>query len=231
MTKCWVQQKGKEPTEGPLVWAHRTVRCATGQCPVHHRTVSGAPGDSSSNSPPSGISRGSRAIIHRTVRCTPDSVRCAMKKRPQELFSFGKSQRLVRYNSPDMSGVHRTVRCDSSTTAIPHQRLPAEALNAPQRAQTSGLPIPAHRTSNSACPVCTGHPGRPTSQKLQRLESNGNADMAGAPDCPVCTGLSGAPSNRSLQPTVKFGGWGYKYPNHPSFIAIQVFQLLTTYKS
>jgi hypothetical protein len=118
MTKCWVQQKGKEPTVGPLVWAHRTVRCATGQCPVDHRTVSGAPGDSSSNSPPSGIPRGSRAINHRTVRCTPDSVRCAMEKRPQELFSFGKSQRLIRYNSPDMSGVHRTVRCDSSTTAI-----------------------------------------------------------------------------------------------------------------
>jgi hypothetical protein len=26
--------------------AHRTVRCATGQCPVRHRTVSGAPATS-----------------------------------------------------------------------------------------------------------------------------------------------------------------------------------------
>jgi hypothetical protein len=42
----------------------------------------------------------------------------------------------------------------------------------------------------------------------------------------VCTGLSGAPSNRSLQPTVKFGGWGYKYPNHPTIHCIQVFPLL-----
>ena len=54
-----------------------------------------------------------------------------------------------------------------------------------QRAQTSGLPIPVHRTSNSACPVCTGHPGGPTSQKLQRSESNGSDDVAGG------TGLSG----------------------------------------
>jgi hypothetical protein len=47
------------------------------------------------------VSRGTRAIIHRTVRCTPDSVRCAKEERPQELASFGKLQRLVRYNSPD----------------------------------------------------------------------------------------------------------------------------------
>jgi hypothetical protein len=97
-------------------------------CPVCHRTVSGAPPDmsgapedSNANSPPSGISRGDSAIIHRTVRCTPDSVRCSKGGRPQELASFGKLQRLVRYNSPDMSGVHRTVRCNSGAT--PEQRL------------------------------------------------------------------------------------------------------------
>jgi hypothetical protein len=76
-------------------------------------------------------------------------------------------------------------------------------------AQTSGTPILAHRTWNSTCPVCTGHPGGPRSQKLQRSESNGIGDVAGAPD------MSGAPSNRQPPPTVKFGGWGYKYPNHP----------------
>jgi hypothetical protein len=118
-------KRAKGTTEGTSGLAHRTVRCATGQCPVHHRTVSGAPEDSNSNSPPSGISRGTRAIIHRTVRCTPESVRCAKEARPQELASFGNLQRLVRYNSPDISGVHRTVRCNSETTAIRRQRLPA----------------------------------------------------------------------------------------------------------
>jgi hypothetical protein len=50
------------------------------------------------------------------------------------------------------------------------------------RAQKSGVPILVHRTMNRSCPVCTGHPGGPTSQKLQRSESNGSDDVAGAPD-------------------------------------------------
>jgi hypothetical protein len=49
-------------------------------------------------------------------------------------------------------------------------------------AQKSGTPILAHRTLNSTCPVCTGHPGGPRRQKLQRSESNGIGDVAGAPD-------------------------------------------------
>jgi hypothetical protein len=28
-----------------------------------------------------------------------------------------------------------------------------------------------------------------------------------------------------------FGGWGYKYPNHPHIQVIQVFHLPITYKS
>jgi hypothetical protein len=171
--------------------------------------VSGAPEDSSSNSPPSGISRGDSAIIHRTVRCTPDSVRCAKGGRPQELASFGKLQRLVRYNSPDCPV------CTGLSGATPEQRLPprqrlsAAHLMRALRAQMSGALIPAHRTRNSRCPVCTGHPGGPTSQKLQRSESNGSDDVAGAPDCPV--------RHRADRfPTATFGGWGYKYPNHPT---------------
>jgi hypothetical protein len=79
--------------------------------------MSGAPEDSSANSSSSGKSRGNSTIIHRTVRCTPDSVRCSKEERPQELASFEKLQRLLRYNSPDMSGVHRTVRCNCGATA------------------------------------------------------------------------------------------------------------------
>ena len=87
-------------------------------CLVCHRTVSSAPPDSVR------CTRGLQlqlvtfgkiqrrsAIIHRTVRCTPDSVRCSNEDAAPELASFGNSQRLVRYTSPDMSGVHRTVRC------------------------------------------------------------------------------------------------------------------------
>jgi hypothetical protein len=58
-------KRAKEQPKAPLVWH-------TGLCPVHHRTMSGALEDSSSNLPPSGNSRGDSTIIHRTVRCTPD---------------------------------------------------------------------------------------------------------------------------------------------------------------
>jgi hypothetical protein len=47
-----------------------SVRCTTGQCPVHHWTVSGAPGSSTPNYSASGIRGGRSAIIHRTVRCS-----------------------------------------------------------------------------------------------------------------------------------------------------------------
>jgi hypothetical protein len=128
-TKFWIQQRSIVATEG-------TSGLEAPDCPVRHRTVSGAPEDSNSNLPPSGISRGTRAIIHRTVRCTPDSVRCAMEERPQELASFGKLQRLVRYNSPDcpvctgLSGVHRTIRCDSGATAFSAPTATCSAINA-----------------------------------------------------------------------------------------------------
>ena len=67
----------------------------------------------------------------------------------------------------------------------------------------------------------------------QVRSSNGQNPTAvmtwqGAPDCPVCTGLSGAPSNRELPATATFGGWGYKYPNHPTIHCIQVFHFSTT---
>jgi hypothetical protein len=39
-TKKWVQQKEQGTTEGSPGLAHRTVRCITGQCPVHQGTPS-----------------------------------------------------------------------------------------------------------------------------------------------------------------------------------------------
>jgi hypothetical protein len=104
----------KRQPKAPLVWG-------TGLSGVH-RTVSGAPEDSDSNLPPSGISRGTRAIIHRTVRCTPDSVRCSKEERPQELASLGNSLELLRYNSPD--------RCTSGATATSAPTATCDALNA-----------------------------------------------------------------------------------------------------
>jgi hypothetical protein len=60
-TKKRVQQKEQGTTEGTLVVRTGqsgvppdSVWCTTGQCLVHHRTVSGAPGDFKLNFTPSG---------------------------------------------------------------------------------------------------------------------------------------------------------------------------------
>jgi hypothetical protein len=99
-----------------------------------------------------------------------------------ELGSLGKMQRLLRYNSPDMSGAHRTVRCNCGATATSAQRLPARALNARQRAQKAGTPMLAHRTLYSACPVRHRTSRRAQKSDLQRSEPKGIGDVAGAPD-------------------------------------------------
>jgi hypothetical protein len=99
-----------------------------------------------------------------------------------ELGSLGKSERLFRYNSPDMSGVHRTVQCDYGATATSRQQSPAGAFNARQkraevrRAHTGAPDIEqymsgVHRTSRRA-----------QKTELQRSNSNGIGDVAGAPD-------------------------------------------------
>jgi hypothetical protein len=121
-----------------------------------------------------------------------------------ELGSLGNSQRLLRYNSPDMSGVHRTVRCNCGATATLAPMATCSALNACQRAQKAGTPMLAHRTLYSACPVRHRTSRRVQKTVLQRSESNGFGDVAGAPDCPVCTGLSGAPFDRQPHQTASF---------------------------
>jgi hypothetical protein len=98
-TKKWVQQKEQGITEVCPGLAHRTVRCATGQCPVHQGTPSQTPH----------LREFSEALCynsldmsgaHRTVSGAPEVS-------DSELASFGLP---LRYNSPDMSGAHRTVR-------------------------------------------------------------------------------------------------------------------------
>jgi hypothetical protein len=155
-------KRAKGQPKAPLVW-----RTGLSGAPPN---MSGAPEDSNLNSSPSGNSRGDSSIIHRTVRCTPDSVRCSKEERPQELASFGKLQRVLRYNSPDMSGVHRTVRCNCGATATSRQRSPATAINARQSAQKSGTRVVAHRTLYSTCPVRHRTSRRAQKSELQQSE-------------------------------------------------------------
>jgi hypothetical protein len=53
-----------------------------------------------------------------------------------ELGSLGNSQRVFRYNSPDMSGVHRTVRCNCGATATSAPMATCKRINCvPARAE------------------------------------------------------------------------------------------------
>jgi hypothetical protein len=142
---------------------------------------------------------------------------------PQELAGFGKTQRLVRYNSPDMSGVHRTVRCDNEATDTSAPTATYSALIARQRAQKSGMPILAHRTLYSTCPVRHRTSRRAQKTVLQRSNPNGFGDVAGAPD------MSGAPYDSQPHQTASLVVGAINTPNHPPFIASKFshFQPLT----
>jgi hypothetical protein len=155
-------------------------------------------------------------VHHRTVSGAP-------RESDSELASFGNP---LRYNSPDcpvshrtVSGAHRTVRCDSGATATSHAMVDCNALSARLRTQRSraragGTPESLQGLSGAPPDSQAGPQDRAPTVEPQR-----SAGVAGAPDCPVRHAT--AAFQRPL-----CGGWGYKYPNHPTFIGIQVFTLL-----
>jgi hypothetical protein len=154
-------KRARDNRRQPWSGAPDSVRCTTGQCPVHHRTVSGAP---------------------------PDSVRCT-RRLHVELLTFGKIQRrsaiihrTVRcpkeerlWNSP-ASGIcsaiiHRTCPVYTGLSGEPaKQRLSGangHLLQHQMRARARRRQARAKwRTGQSTVHVqcATGHPGRPRSQ-------------------------------------------------------------------
>ena len=190
---------------------------------MHHWTVSGAPKDFNANSSPSGILQSRRAIIHRTVRCTPDSVRCSNGTRLRNSPASGNQSgcsAIIHRTCPVCTGLSGA---STEQRLLRRQRLPAMHLMRAQRAQKSESPMPAHRTVNSACPVRHRTSRRAQKSELQRSDSNGTGDVAGAPD------MSGAPSNRQPPPTVILVVGAINTPTTQPFIAskFSTSQLLT----
>jgi hypothetical protein len=167
----------------------------------------------------------------------PDSVRCT-RALEAELATFGN----FRGRS---AIIHRTVRrvtrqCPVHTglSGVPAeqrllcaQRSTATALNALQYAPESEHAQLAHRIVYRTCPVHHRTAQRCHKSELQRSNPNGlltwlahRTVSGGALDCPVrhATAVFQWPY---------FGGWGYKYPNHPTFNGIQVFYTSKPYKS
>jgi hypothetical protein len=169
------------------------------------------------------------AKIHRTVRCTPDSVRCSFETRLRNSPVSG-----IREGCSAI--IHRTCPvCTGLSGATSGQRLlranghlQAHLMRA-RSAQSSGTREQAHRTLNSTCPVCTGHQGGPRRQDPNGQIATALVTWLSHRTCPVCTGLSGAPSNRQPHQTASLVVGAINTPNHPPFIAskFSTSQLLT----
>jgi hypothetical protein len=100
------------------------------------------------------------------------------------------------------------------------KRIQCATVRARVRAAPDGAPDSLQDLSGAPPDSPEAPPVRAPTVRTQRP-----ADVAGAPDSVRWrTGLSGAPCDNSL-PTATFAGWGYKYPNHPTFNEIQVFHL------
>jgi hypothetical protein len=162
----------------------------TGQCPVHQRTTTQTrhlrefPEALRYNSPDCPVYTGQCPVLQGSA--------ASGTRQPREITSAAPLK---------FTGLSGEPRSNGYLRAKGH--LQAHSMRA-RAAQSSGTPLLAHQTMNSTCPVCTGHPGGPRSQKLQRSESNGSDDVAGAPDCPVYTGqcpvLQGSAASGTRQP-------------------------------
>jgi hypothetical protein len=147
-------------------------------------------------------------VDHRTVSG-------ALEESDSELASFGNP---LRYNSPDMSGAHRTVRCNGGATATSSATVVCNALNARQRAQRSracagGTPDSLQGLSGAPPDSQAGPHVRAPTVGTQRP-----GDVAGAPDSVRWrTGLSGAPCDSSLHQTASLVVGVINTPNHPTF--------------
>jgi hypothetical protein len=163
---------------------------------MYHRTVSSAPGHSTMNLPPSG---NGRSLCYNSPDC-PVKHRTVSGVTPD----CPVCQRSNGYFAP-------TVDCNRIQCATVRARVRARAVGAPDSLQDlSGAPPDNLETPPVRAPM---------------VRTQWPADVAGAPDnVRWRTGLSGAPCDSS-PPTTTFGGWGYKYPNHPTFNGNQVSHL------
>jgi hypothetical protein len=133
--------------------AHRTVRCATGQCPVHQGT----------RRPTLHLrefSEGS-AIIHRTVRCTTGQCPVPQGRATLNSPTLGIRSAIIHRT---VSGAHRTVRCDSGATTTSRNGRLQHIKCAPARAEEQSTR--GWHTGQPTGPVwcTTGQSGGPTSQ-------------------------------------------------------------------
>jgi hypothetical protein len=148
----------------------------------------------------------------------PDRVRCT-RGLQAELLIFGNFQRRSTI-------IHRTVRCTTGQCPVPQGRA---TLNSPASGIRSAKIHRIVRCGSGAMAI--SHATVDCNALNARLRAQRSRARAGGTPNSL-QGLSGAPpDSQARHATAAFqrplcGGWGYKYPNHPTFIGIQVFPLL-----
>jgi hypothetical protein len=136
--------------------------------------MSGAPGDSNSELLTFGNFQ--RPLRYNSPDCPvyTGHVWCSKEGRPQELAILGFSLQPLRYNSLDMSGVHRTVRCNFGATATSDangylQRIYCTPARAEVRHAHAGAPDTLQYMSGAPPDIKAGPEVRTPTVKLQRL--------------------------------------------------------------
>jgi hypothetical protein len=160
----------------------------------------------------------------------PDSVRCT-RGLQLKLTTFGNFQRhsaIIHRTCPVYTGLSRATAEQRLLRANDH--LQAHSMRA-RSAQKSGTPILAHRTLNSTCPMCTGHPGGPRNQSSNGRIPTALVTWLAHRTCPVYTGLSGAPYDSQPHQTASLVVETINTPNHPPFIASKFSNFQPLYKS
>jgi hypothetical protein len=137
------------------------------------------------------------AIIQRTARCTPDSVRCPREERLWNSPASGICSAIIHRTCPVYTGLsgepveQRLLRVNG--------HLQAHLMRArAHRSQARARWHTGHSTVHVRC--ATGHPGGPSSQSSNGRNPTALVTWLAHRTCPMCTGLSGAPYDSQPPP-------------------------------
>jgi hypothetical protein len=182
----------------------RHLWSGTPDCPVRHRTVSGEPpvmsgAPEDSNSKLATFGNFQRRLRYNSPDCPVYTGQCPVRQ--GGATSGTRQLRETPTTSPlkftGLSGVHRTVRCDSGSNGYLRANGYLQRNKCARSARRSQA-RPYWHTGQQTVPVRCAPDTQAGPQVRSSNGQNPTAVMTWqeAPDCPVCTGLSGVPSSR-----------------------------------
>jgi hypothetical protein len=145
--KGFKQESKRQPERHPGL-AHRTVRCTTGQCPVHQGTSART----------RHLRENQRALLYNSPDC------------PVSHRTVSDAHRTVSGAHRTVSGAHRTIRCTSGATATSRSNSRLQRIKcAPARAEVRGRAVGA---PDSLQDLSGAPPDSPEAHKSELQRSN-----------------------------------------------------------